>query len=327
MAKNKKSESLFSNANELKKTKSISIPKKSPEEIKKEREKIKNALKNDYLFKSELKDKTEKELYEENKSIIHELKTKKEFGIKRENELIKKINERKKRHYSIDGSVIVYCYLKEIDWPHIVIKPLTISLKEDKEIPSLGPFDEKQKEMLLKVKFKPITLKIKRQIDHFITEVTDQGKSNTLINMDEYKRLAFLCCFDSWNLEDCFERENGKIKQESIEKMHPRILDIVSNEFIKLNEISSEEIDLLEQQSERIFSKGSKGINNPSEGIKLYCEATALAKEFYLSGADAENLPYRISTMMRFVVNKENEIHNRQMDQESKKHKKGAKVA
>ena len=319
MSKKRKSESLFSEP-----TKGNSYvkapPRKTEEERKADSEKIKKALRKDYLFKSELKDKIETELSVEHLNIIHELEEKKQHSSEQEIAIIKRVNERKKRHYDINGNINVYFHVKCFDWPHIVVKPLTISLDENDPIPSLGPF-KNENEFLLEASFRPITLQIKNQIDQFVYEPTNDGPSSLLFNMDEYKRLAFICCFDSWNLPFELEVKNKRLTKDSIEKvsktLHPRILDVVSSAFVNLNDISEEEIKILDQQSERLFSKNSSGVNNPSEGIRLYCEANVLAKEFYLSGSDLDNLPYRVSTMIKYVSNKGNEIHNRQMDQSS----------
>jgi hypothetical protein len=327
MSKKRQSESLFSKpaagSSYVK-----APPRKTDEERRADAEKIKKALKKDYIFRSELKDKVESELSEEHRSIIHELEEKKEHSSLQELAVIKRVNERKKRHYDINGNVVVYCYVKHLEWPHIVVKPLTISLDESDPIPSLGPF-EGENEFLLEVSFRPITLQVKNQIDQFVYEPTNEGPSSLLFNMDEYKRLAFISCFDSWNLPFELEVKNKKLTKDSIEKisnkLHPRILDIVSSAFVNLNDISEEEIKVLDRQSERLFSKNSQGVNNPSEGIRLYCEANVLAKEFYLSGSDLNDLPYRVSTMIRYVSNKGNEIHARQMDQSSGGGK-GAKV-
>jgi len=306
------------------------------EEIQSRSKQIREDAKKDYLFKKELKERfgqheqfvSEQQGRSQHSSIIGELTALREHVSHQELKIIQRVNERKKRHYSLNGDVVVYCYVKN-NWPQVIVRPLTISLDESLPILPIDGYED-ENEIVVKAIFKPITVGVKNRIDHFIYEPNSDNDMRLLMNYDEYKKLSFSCCFKSWNLPIDLEFEDGRLTQKSIDmiehSIHPRLFDIIAGEFVRLNDISDDETKVLDQQCERLFSKNSKGVSNPAEGIRLYCEASAMAKEFYLSGGDLENLPYRVSTMIRFVANKGNEIHIRQMDSGSKPSQKGAKV-
>lgn len=311
------------------------VPKKrkiNPEEAKKQRQEREKAAKNDYIFKNELKD-----VFDETAKSIESVKNKntkkpidrsKTYQIREENSLIKIVNERRKRHYDLNGDIRVYCYIKN-EWPKLVIKPLTIRIDEPLQIPSLGPF-EREGESLLEVVFRPMTIGLKKKIDPFIYEPQSLETDHISINIDEYKKLSFFCCFKSWNIPiDLPFNNEGRLTEEAFDiinkKIHPLLFDVVSSEFINLNDITEKEVKTLDRQCERLFAKDTKGISNPLEGIKLYCEASAFAKEFSLSGRDLDELPLRVSSMIKHVANKGNEIQSKELDNKKKSPKK-AKV-
>lgn len=334
MAGREKSESLFGSS-ELKVPPRPMAKQPTPEEV----EAFKKKLKNDYIFKAELEEGFKSDLQEhfpqraqgpevdENRGVIKQIDRMKEHIAHKENVLLNIINKRRQRHYSLNGDIKVFCYVKN-EWPKIIIEPLTINIQENAIIPSLGPFNG-ENEMLLEATFRPITLGIKRMIDPFIYEPL--GNTGRLsINTDEYKKLAFFCCFKSWNIPlDLPFSEDGKLDNsvlEFIEKsIHPGLFETVAAEFLSLNEISMKEMEALDQQCDRLFGKNSKGIDNPFEGIKLYCEASVFAKEFSLSGNDLNNLSYRVASLIRHVANKGSEIHSKEMDATRNKPKR-AKV-
>ena len=283
MSGRKKSESLF-DSSELKAPSKPMAKQPTPEE----RAEFKQKLKDDYLFKAELQEGYKSDLAAhfpqrmegpeaaENRGVIRQIDRMQEHVTQKENVLLKIVNKRRQRHYLLNGDVKVFCYVRN-EWPKIIVEPLTINIREDVEIPSLGPFDG-ENEMLLEATFRPITVGVKRMIDPFIYEpVGNTGKLN--INTDEYKKLAFLCCFKGWNIPiDLPFDKNGRLDNsvlEIIEKsIHPGLFEVVAGEFISLNEISMKEMDTLDQQCDRLFGKNSRGIDNPFEGIKLYCEAS-----------------------------------------------------
>ena len=331
MTKNKKSESLFgdSKLNTQKKE----FRRRTPEEIQKQREEVRKRTKKDYIFKGELKKafQNEAEIKNANNSdirIIQELESMKESISEKEMSVVSKANRRRKRHYLLNGDIVVYCYVLN-EFPKIKIKPLTISLDKD-EIPAIDGYSG-DKEFVLKAIFNPITIGIRSKIDPFIFDQLEIDLSSPSINYDEYKKLAFISCFKSWNIPIDVEFEGNRVSDESWsmieETIHPKLFDVLMREFISLNEIHKEEMEILEQQCERLFAKKSAGVSNPIEGIRLYCEASTFSKEFGLSGKDLNSLSYRVASMMRYVANKGNEIQIRQMDQSSKSSPKKAKTA
>ena len=332
MAKDRKSESLFG-SNELNAPKQ-KFRRRTPEEMKEQREKVGKATKKDYIFRKELKKafQSETEIKNSNSNdlgIIQELESMRERVSEKEMGVVSKANQRRKRHYLLNGDVVVYCYIQDKGWPRLKIRPLTISLDKE-EIPPIEGY-ESEKETVLKVTFKPITIGIKGKIEPFIFDQLEIDLDSPSINYDEYKKLAFISCFKSWNIPVDVEFEGDRVSEESwstIEKtIHPRLFDTLMGEFISLNEMHAEEVSVLEQQCERLFAKKSSGVSNPIEGIRLYCEASTFAKEFNLSGMDLDSLSYRVASMMRYVANKGNEIQIRQMDQSSNSNPKQAKTA
>jgi len=334
MAGRERSESLFGDSST-----SSNVPHKTqltPGLTKEDIEAARESAKKDYIFKHELKEVFEERVQgaqgvesAENIGVIKQINRIQEHVISQENALLKIANQRRKRHYALNGDVKVYCYIKN-EWPKLIVRPLTIQMSDFPIIPSLGPFNGKG-EMLLEVTFRPITVGVKKRIDPFIYEPVSDTSDQLSINSDEYRKLAFFCCFKSWNIPIVLPFSNDGILDESafkiIEKeIHPILFDVVSSEFIGLNDISGREMDLLDQQCERLFGKNSKGISNPLEGIKLYCEASVFAKEFSLSGRNLDELPIRISSMIRHVANKGGEIHSKELDANKNKPNKRAKV-
>jgi hypothetical protein len=330
MPSNRRSESLFGDG-ELKPKRSSAPNRKSKKEYQDERKKIQSHCRNDYMFKGELQKAFQSEVESRaagsDSSIVRELETIREAVHIKERNIVARANRRRKRHYLLNGDIVVYCYIKN-NWPKLVVKPLTIELDEE-TIPSIDGYN-KENELVLKATFKPITIGIRRLIDPFIFDQLDSEDNVQSTNYDEYKRLAFVTCFKSWNIPIEVEFEEGRVSDDcwsSFSKIiHPKLFDVLMAEFISLNDIQEKEIEVLEQQCERLFAKKSSGVNNPIEGIRLYCEASTFAKEFSLSGVDLNNLSYRIANMMRYVSNKGNEIQIRQMDQ-AKGSSKKAKVA
>jgi len=327
-----KSESLFGGPSVPipEKTKGRRIRPQGPDPA--EKAAVLKKLKNDYIFKNELKDVFEQKVgnveSSENNGVIRQVNQMQTHVIRQENALLKIAGERRKRHYALNGDVKVYCYVKN-QWPKLIVRPLTIRIADFPHNPPLGPFAGED-ETLLEVIFRPMTVGVKRQIDPFIYEPLSTTSDQLSINTDEYKRLAFFCCFKSWNIPvDLPFGDNGKLSEEALSminnKIHPQLFDVVSSEFIGLNEISKNESDLLDQQCDRLFGKGGKGVSNPLEGIKLYCEASIFAKEFSLSGRDLDDLPVRVSSMIRHVAQKGSDIHSKEMDK-GKNQPKRAKV-
>jgi len=330
MAKNRKSESLFDNT-ELNNSKPT-IVRRTPEEREEHRKKIEEVSSKDCIFRGELKkafrSETELARSDSNLSIIKELEAIRENVSEKEMDVVVKANRRRKRHYLLNGDICVYCYVRN-KWPKLIIRPLTIDLDKS-VVPKIEGYDKKD-EFVIKAKFSPITIGVRRKIDPYIFDQLDGDYSHASINFDEYKKLSFISCFKEWNLPIEVKLDDNRVSEESweiIEKtIHPRLFDVLMGEFISLNEINEEELNILEQQCERLFSKNSKGVTNPIEGIRLYCEASVFAKEFHLSGKDLNSLSYRVASMMKYVSNKGNEIQIRQMDQSSKSSSKSAKSA
>jgi hypothetical protein len=283
--------------------------------------------KDDYIFKDELKKAFEKKAQmqkqletpedKQNRVVSEQISNSRVYAVKKENSLIKIVNERRKRHYCLNGDVKVYCYVRN-EWPKLIIKPLTIKVGDVLNIPSLGPFN-KENEILLEATFRPITVGMKNRIDPFIYEPMDENSQVLGTNIDEYKKLAFFLCFKKWNIPfDLPFNEDGSLAYEAMEiienKAHPYLIDVLSSEFLSLNNLSERESNLLNQQCEKLFGKGNDGVSNPLEGIKLYCEASVFAKEFALSGKELSNLPIRISSMIRNVSQKGNEIHIKELN-------------
>jgi len=330
MSKSHKSESLFG-SNELNSAKPT-IKRRSPEEIANNKKQVQDSAKKDYIFVDNLKKvfQSEAELQDsakQNVGIVKELEKINSSFAEKEISIVSKANQKRKRHYLLNGDVCVYCYIKNL-WPKLIIRPLTVRLENEK-IPKIDRCD-KDNEMILKVKFKPITIGIRKRIDPFIFDIMPDSNSSMSINIDEYKKLAFICCFKEWNIPINVEIEDERVTEECWEilkdTIHPKLFDTIMSEFIYLNDMSEEENEILLQQSERLFAKESSGVNNPSEGVRLYCEASTFYKEFGLFGKSLDNLPYRVASMMKLVANRGNEIHIRQMEATSKKSSKSAKT-
>ena len=333
MVEKRKSESLFSEGESIG---NIPVDKRQippirstiPQESMQEQRK---KAKEDYIFKNELKEKFQQQVQiaqqsveqRENQGILRQIHQMKEFVSIDENIIMKRTNERRKRHYTLDGNVKVYCYVKN-NWPKMVVKALTIDLNEKIPIPPLGPFSGED-EFLVEVIFNPITIGVKRKIEPFIYDPVDKYSSKITINSEEYKKLVFAFCFQSWNIPVQLNKVNGILDEDSrnilSKHFHPILFDVIAREFISLNEVSDNEIQVLDKQCERLFAKKSQGIPNPLEGIRLYCEASSFAKEFSLSGKSLEDLPIRIGTLIRHVSQKGNEIHMREFDTNRKKPK------
>lgn len=336
MPKPRKSESLF--GDQAPPPSRPQAPRRSPEEIAGRKKEIQDRARDDYIFRGELKKvfNQQSEMHRssqesgQNSGIIRDLEIIRSNVSQKEIIIVKRVNQRRKRHYLLNGDICVYCYVKNL-WPKLIIKPLTIRLDSEKEIPLIDGYDD-ENEFVIKAIFKPITLSIRRRIDPFIfDQVSTSDSGNMSMNLDEYKKLSFRCCFKKWNLPitvDIDEKDglvNEKSWKEIEETIHPKLFDSIMGEFISLNDITEEEEELLDQQSERLFSKDSTGVSNPSEGIRLYCEASVFAKEFSISGKGLDNLSYKAASMMRYIANKGGEIHARQIDSPSKN--KGSKQA
>jgi hypothetical protein len=339
MSGRKKSESLFGDSSQPPPAKQQGA-RRRPDFSKEQRTQSKKeigALRKDYLFRGELKDKFEEEVKKaggdprnsENTGVIKQINRMQSHVVKKENALMKAANERRKRHYALNGDVRVYCYVKN-QWPKMIVRPLSIRIDKFPEVPPLGPF-EGENEFLLEAVFRPITLGVRRALDPFIYEPVSDTSDQLTVNTDEYKKLAFLTCFKSWNIPcELPFNENGFLSEEAREvierKLHPLLFDVLSGEFIALNNISEQEYKMLDQQCDRLFGKGDRGVSNPLEGIKLYCEASALAKEFHLSGKDLDELPLRVSSLIRHVSQKGNEIQSKELEASRKGKSKPTKV-
>jgi hypothetical protein len=251
--------------------------------------------------------------------VFNELRQRERFDTFAVRHFNDRLNEYRQRHFTLDGDVVVYCKVLN-DWPRLVVTPLTVSLILSQEIPKL---ECGKKEELVKTVFRPLTLGVHRRLEPFIYEdrKTTQG-TETFIDQEEYARLAFITCFKEWNIPVELEQVNGRLSDAACEllrkQVHPGLFTTIASEFLRLNEMSEEERAILDRQSAILFAKNSQGVTNPTEGIKLYCEASVFAKEFMLSGKDLDALPYRVATMVRFVTQKNNEMRASELDSGAK---------
>jgi hypothetical protein len=100
--------------------------------------------------------------------------------------------------------------------------------------------------------------------------------------------------------------------------VHPRLVEEIGDELTRLNELQEAEHDVLEKQSEQLFSKDNKGVANAVDGIRDYCELSA----FKEMAVEPSKLPWRETQALRVVLSKKNEKEREQMDELDRKNKK-----
>lgn len=288
---------------------------------------------NDYLFKNDLgREAPDSELNNamrdrsrwsfENDEAFKELRLRDRFNTTLTTVLNERAALHRRRHFSLDGRVIVYCRVRN-KWPRLDVVPLTVPLQVERKVPKLE-VNEQRNEKLLRVVFRPLTVGLRRAFHPYVYETRIMNNvPQAFQNNDELARLCFIHCFESWNLPVELETQNRRLTDEACDvlrkQLHPRLVDVVAREFLRLNELSEQEQKLLKSQCGSLFDEKSNGVDNPTEGVRLYCEAATFAKEFGLSGKALDELPYRVAALVRYVVSQENEIRQRELKEREQK--------
>ena len=242
---------------------------------------------------------------------------------------LERANERMKRHYTLEGDVLVHYKIKN-DWPKLQFCSMLVPLDLKEKVPDISEKVFGDDEISLEVVFRPLTVKLRRKFEPYIFDIKNVENDVKEMRFDyvEYYRLVFMSCFKSWNIpveleknDEGFLTERGR---ESFSLLHPKLIECLASDFVELNEIRDEEIEVLEKQCDVLFKKDSEGVQNAVEGIKLYCEASVFSKEFALSKSELDNVPYRAAELIRRVANKNGEEIKRQFNEDQKKYEKNA---
>lgn len=253
------------------------------------------------------------------------------------NEILERVNTRKKRHYDYYGNIVIYTKVKKInlpfsDFPLHNISSLLVSTDLKEKVPEIK---KEENAFIIKSIFKPLSIKQKTLIDPFIIEYSTnqdylraEGTPMT-IDSDSYSKAVIETCLLDWNLDIEIQRDNiGRLSEKTkneIYSLYPSIIDSISRDFVNLNDVSEQELAALERQASVLFSENSKGVTNALEGVSLYCEASLFAKEFSLSPDNFDKLPSRIGKLIRFMANKSNEAEMARMERNKNKSKSVSK--
>lgn len=124
-----------------------------------------------------------------------------------------------------------------------------------------------------------------------------------------------------WSLGE-IQRENGWITEEcweSVMNVSGNIVNALLNEFEWSFHISKDEEMKLQRQSISLFAKNSRGIENPCEGVSLFCMASGMYEKFGLSYySSIRDIPYKDYRLIRMVLEHESQA----MRRDSKTHKR-----
>lgn len=124
-----------------------------------------------------------------------------------------------------------------------------------------------------------------------------------------------------WSLGD-IQRENGWITEkcwQSMVNVSGNIVNGLLNEFEWSFHISKDEEMKLERQSISLFAKNGRGVDNPCEGVSLFCMASGMYEKFGLSYySSIRDMPYKDYRLIRMVSEHESQAIRR----DSKTHKR-----
>lgn len=190
---------------------------------------------------------------------------------------------------------------------------VTIKISADKFADIL-----KQKTGEIKVVFKKMTC-------GEYWEIEKQSESKDDVDMQEMRKLLLKHRLYSWNLavplefneehhltEDCFKR---------ITFLPAKILSFILDKYEESFSITKKEKEQVDKQSSILFSKDSKGVDEPCEAISLYCVLSNFWERFGLNRFDIKNLSYKEYMLLRMMSGKDNEAKEREFKSHEKKNK------
>jgi len=160
--------------------------------------------------------------------------------------------------------------------------------------------------------------------EEFESVVSQYPKEN---DESEMKKLFLKYMLIKWNLNVklCFD-SNGALSDDCLQNVLNVPASIISRilwEYEQTFYINKEGSKKLESDAKKLFAPKSKGVDNPSQYVSLYCTLTAFWDKFGLNYFDLMKLPKTEFMGLKMVLKYENEAREKEYEQMNKKPKTG----
>lgn len=180
---------------------------------------------------------------------------------------------------------------------------------------------EGNREGKIEVVFKTMTQGIYDEFESFIDQYPKEYADT------EVKKLMLKYMLIKWNLNVKLEfNKEGSLTDDCLKNILNIPANVISRiiwEYEQTFYINKKDYKKLEVDAKKLFAPKSKGVDNPSKYVSLYCTLTSFWDKFGLNYFDLMKLPkteyYGLKTVLRF----ENEAREKEYDQMNKKPKTG----
>jgi hypothetical protein len=141
-----------------------------------------------------------------------------------------------------------------------------------------------------------------------------------------YKKFLLEYLLIEWNLGIKIEKNNRgrNTNIDTILNVHPSILEYFLVKFDEVSFMSEEYREVICDQCLILFNKNSKGLRNAEQAISDYLDLTIFWDKLGLNYFDLKKLPHDAYESIKLILDKENEIKLKEMEQESKSSQTGS---